>query len=227
MVQNIWSEFAAYYDAFLLKTKVYQNLTRKMIETMSGCNKILDAGCGTGFIAAELAKQGKEVHGIDDNEAMLARAFDKVEERFKEKISLRLGDVCSLPYSDGSFNGVVSNNVIFYVKNPTKMLQEIYRVLAKRGILAISGPVRGVDYGKLMAFSVKDFEERGIYDEQLKSDLQGFMNVSMNLKGSGGIKNNYRASELEELLSGIGFSKIIESNEDFYLGELYFVAAEK
>jgi ubiquinone/menaquinone biosynthesis C-methylase UbiE len=227
MVKNIWDEFAMYYDAFLLKTKIYQSLATKMVESVSGCNKILDAGCGTGSIAIELAKQGKEVYGIDDNEAMLARAFDKVEEQFKEKIHLRLGDVCNLQYSDEFFDGVVSNNVIFYVGDPNKMLQELYRALAKKGILAISGPVRGVNYEKLIEFTIEDWKRQGVYNAESKRCLQGFIDVSMKLKGSGGIKNSYRATQLEELLTKTGFSRIIESSEDFYLGELYFVTAEK
>ena len=39
--------------------------------------RVLDLGCGTGDLAAEIAASGAEVHGIDSDAAMIRAAIDK------------------------------------------------------------------------------------------------------------------------------------------------------
>ncbi|MFH1683090.1 MAG: methyltransferase domain-containing protein [Candidatus Woesearchaeota archaeon] len=226
MVNNIWTEFAESYDAFLCKSSLYQELINKIIKSMDSSNLVLDAGCGTGNIAIELAKKRKRVYGIDNNEAMISYAFGKLERELRDSVELRSGDVQNLPFPDSMFEGVVSNNVIFYVDRPKKMLQELYRVLTERGILAISGPIRIIDYAKLIDFTIKEFEERGVYDKQLKAATKKFIETSMELK-TDGIRNTYGVQQLEDILKEIGFKKIIKADEETYLGELYFIVAEK
>lgn len=72
-------------------------------------DKILDVGCGTGFISLLLAKIGCDVIAIDNNIAMLKEA-EKISEElgFSNKITFMLKDTELVDFSDNIFDAVVS-----------------------------------------------------------------------------------------------------------------------
>jgi 2-polyprenyl-3-methyl-5-hydroxy-6-metoxy-1,4-benzoquinol methylase len=113
-------------------------------------DSILDIGCGNGFLAAELAKCGFRVSGIDasrDGVMLARRAYPDI--RF---------EVASV-YDDLSFLGtkwdaVVSTEVIEHLYYPRKLLQGARRVLKPGGVLVLSTPYHG--YVKNLALSVFD-----------------------------------------------------------------------
>jgi SAM-dependent methyltransferase len=57
--------------------------------------RLLDAGCGTGRYAAELARRGYIVHGIDKSPELVAVASDLAAGR--EALSFAVGDILTLP----------------------------------------------------------------------------------------------------------------------------------
>src|SRR6059036_2194884 len=63
----------------------------------------LDAGCGTGFLAFELAARGHHVTGVDFAPAMIAEARRKAAER-GVSILLEEADAEQLPFPPGSFD---------------------------------------------------------------------------------------------------------------------------
>jgi len=71
--------------------------------------RILDVGCGPGFLSAELHEevgQAGSVVGIDSSPAMLALAAQRCD-RLGECHALRPGNATSLPVPDASFDGAV------------------------------------------------------------------------------------------------------------------------
>jgi SAM-dependent methyltransferase len=100
--------------------------------------RVLDAGCGLGYGSGMLAAGGaKEVTGVDLAEEVVAAARAAVPEaRFET------GDVRSLPFADDSFDLVVCFEVIEHVADQEATLDELRRVLAPGGALAISSPNR-------------------------------------------------------------------------------------
>src|SRR5689334_11741302 len=66
--------------------------------------RVLDAGCGTGYGSAELARVAAEVTGIDVADDAIAYA----NEHFAApRLQFVPGSVVSLPFEDGSFDLVV------------------------------------------------------------------------------------------------------------------------
>jgi SAM-dependent methyltransferase len=57
---------------------------------------LLDAGCGTGRYAAELARRGYVVDGVDRSPELIAVAAQAVDER-QQAVSFRVGDLLDLP----------------------------------------------------------------------------------------------------------------------------------
>ena len=95
----------------------------------------LDAGCGTGFLALELAARGHRVTGIDFAPSMVARAQEKAAAsglavRFEQ------GDAENLPYPNGSFDLVISRYSAHHWSDLGVALREVRRVLKPGGVAA-------------------------------------------------------------------------------------------
>lgn len=98
--------------------------------------RVLDYGCGWGGFSKMLAERGNDVVGIDvsGNEIDVSRLVWGGGER----LSFEAAAITEL--EDGSFDCVVSNEVIEHVHNPGTYLHQINRVLVPGGTLVISLP---------------------------------------------------------------------------------------
>ena len=102
---------------------------------------VLDAGCGTAYGTRILSEAGaSDVVGIDIAEAVL----DAVRPDMPTGVRLDAGDIRELPFGDDRFDLVVCFEVIEHVEDPFSVLDELVRVMAPGGLLAISSPNRGV-----------------------------------------------------------------------------------
>lgn len=85
--------------------------------------RVLDAGCGTGRVAVELARRGYAVVGVDSDGSML-----EVARREAPDLDWRLGDLATLA-PDPSYDVVVAaGNVVVFLAPGTE--QEVVRRLA-------------------------------------------------------------------------------------------------
>lgn len=106
--------------------------------------KVLDAGCGPGFVAASAKLLGADAEGIDFSEAMVEQAKDQFPD-----INFSVADVEDLPAQDETFDAVLSNIVLFHVTDPEKAMSEARRVLKPSGRFVFSqwlGPDRSECY---------------------------------------------------------------------------------
>ena len=69
---------------------------------------VLDAGCGTGSYAIEVAKFVRRVEGVDASEGMLRQARTKADgTSMADKLSFKLASIDALPFADVSFDAVM------------------------------------------------------------------------------------------------------------------------
>jgi SAM-dependent methyltransferase len=94
---------------------------------------VLDVGCGTGVLMAELARRGAEVTGVDSSTEMLAEARG----RLGADVELRVGSAEALPFPDGRFERAVLRLVVHLVDRG-KALPELARVLSANGRAVIA-----------------------------------------------------------------------------------------
>lgn len=98
------------------------------------CRHVLDVGCGPGFFSVLLARLGYEVTAIDYTENMLSEAR-KNAAYYGVNIDFRQMDAQNLDFADGTFDLVISRNVLWNLEQPEKAYSEWLRVLKPDGTL--------------------------------------------------------------------------------------------
>jgi SAM-dependent methyltransferase len=99
-------------------------------------DRVLDLGCGDGWLTAELARLGADPIGVEVAQA----AVDRARGRHPE-LDIRLAEIDGpLPLADTSVDVVWSSEVIEHVADTARWLSEVRRVLRPAGRLLITTP---------------------------------------------------------------------------------------
>jgi ubiquinone/menaquinone biosynthesis C-methylase UbiE len=96
--------------------------------------RVLDIGCGPGYLAASMGAavgSGGHVDGVDGSESMLALAASRCAEL--PWVTFQIGDATELPFDDHAFDVAVSTQVLEYVAEIDTALAQIHRVLRPGG----------------------------------------------------------------------------------------------
>jgi ubiquinone/menaquinone biosynthesis C-methylase UbiE len=104
-------------------------------------SRVLEIGCGAGFMAVALAQRGFCVHALDSAESMIELARQHAEEAgVTDHLSASMGDVHALAFEDGSFDLVVAIGVIAWLAQPELALREMARVTKPGGYAILTSP---------------------------------------------------------------------------------------
>ena len=112
------------------------NYFRRIIESLPPAKKslkILDVGCGGGFLAEEFAKIGFEVTGMDPVPPSLKDASRHAGQNHL-KIRYIQGYGEEIPLETGSFDYVACCDVLEHVADVEKVIKEISRVMKPGGL---------------------------------------------------------------------------------------------
>ena len=116
--------------------------------------RVLDVGCGEGQFAAELARAGFVVVGVDVAEEPLRRA----RARHPPWICVRVPAGGPWPLADASFDVVWAGETIEHVADTAGWLSEVRRVLRSGGSLLLSTPAHGRLSVLRLAMSHRSFD---------------------------------------------------------------------
>ena len=93
--------------------------------------RVLDLGCGAGFVANALAARGHDVVGVDIAEASLAVA---ARHDSTGRVRYVHGDAHRLPFGGRSFDAVCAMDFLEHVEPLDAIVSEVARVLAPNGL---------------------------------------------------------------------------------------------
>ena len=102
---------------------------------------VLDLGSGAGtdsLVAAQMVGEDGHVTGIDMTLEMLARARVAAAEMGLANVEFVESEAEQLPFTDESFDVVISNGVIDLIPDKDAVFAEIFRVLAPGGRIQIA-----------------------------------------------------------------------------------------
>jgi ubiquinone/menaquinone biosynthesis C-methylase UbiE len=169
-------EYFIYYDElreeiekidFSYKLQEYKNFSKK---------KVLDVGCGNGYVLKNYAKEGAQVYGVDITPA----SIDLCKKRFNlNNISgnFQVANAEELPFPDNYFDCVSSMGVLHHVPNTEKAVSEIFRVLKPGGRLIV------MFYYKNSFLYRMNFSIRSIFENKTKQQMVNEFDGIGNPKG--------------------------------------------
>ncbi|MBM4134679.1 MAG: class I SAM-dependent methyltransferase [Nitrospira sp.] len=102
---------------------------------LPGSSRVLDVGCGRGYMLRALQDWGHEVHGTQLSSAAVRFA--------REHLGLAhifQGDLWDAAYPDGWFDFISLYHVFEHLPDPGEQLRELYRILKPEGLLYIEVP---------------------------------------------------------------------------------------
>ena len=99
--------------------------------------RILDFGCGTGWLSKMLSSNGYHTVGVDISDWLVRNARASCSE--SEKSQFIVGDGMNLPFRAGIFDLTVGIGALHHL-DPDQGLAECYRVTSKKGVLLLMEP---------------------------------------------------------------------------------------
>jgi ubiquinone/menaquinone biosynthesis C-methylase UbiE len=101
--------------------------------------KILDVGCGKGWVAKHYLPKGVKVHSLDVSTSNPAKVKELYPSDDHKGIA---ADSFLLPFYDNSFDIVVASEIIEHVIDPAEFVKELFRVVKKGGKLLVTTPYK-------------------------------------------------------------------------------------
>ena len=153
--------------------------------------RVLDVGCGAGFLSNELSREGFALTGLDSSDRSLAvaRLHDTTG-----AVEYELGDASNLPYPYCTFEVACAMDFLEHVDEPLEIIREITRVLKpgglfffhtfNRNLLSYLIVIKGVEWFvkntphnmHVLKFFIKPSELRAMCNESglTVAELRGF-----------------------------------------------------
>ncbi|MET8875870.1 class I SAM-dependent methyltransferase [Nocardia sp. NPDC004604] len=135
LVTHGWNRAAQLYNFPVLQRLAYRPPQNEIIAQlrMSRAHRIADVGCGTGILAARIARELRPqvVYGCDASVGMLKQARSR-----SDQVQWRNRRAEDLGLPDGAVEAVVSTHA-FHFFDHAAALAEFHRILVPGGLLAI------------------------------------------------------------------------------------------
>lgn len=205
--------------------KVAQRLAALAQETKA--EKLLDLGCGTGFMINIAKPHVPHIVGVDVTQAML----DRVDRSGPATIELVNCDTGSYPAAAGSFQLVTAYSFLHHLADLAPTFRTAAQALAPGGKFyadldpnyyfweSINALARGGDYHPLVR---REIESVTFKDEEIEAKFGVSREVFNHAEFGKDISGGFKESSLREALLAAGFSRV-EVHYHWFLGEGFLI----
>ena len=148
-----WSRLAHDYDAgatYVVGDAIQKAILAKL-SGESDLGETIEFGCGAGYFTRAIAPNAELVVATDLSEDMLEAA--RTQLRGFRNVTIQKADCERASFPSGSFDTVFMANVVHFIEDPVKALQEGYRILRDGGLLLL------VDY---TGYQMRWFDKMGL-----------------------------------------------------------------
>jgi predicted TPR repeat methyltransferase len=136
-VAALFDDVASRFDRHLVDELEYRvpEVLAGMVQPLPTPARVLDLGCGTGLVGAALAAPGVELIGVDLSPRMLELAQ---KSGGYSKLMLSDADEALGQLAAESFQAVIAADFFIYVGDIASVFHGVRRVLAPKGVFALS-----------------------------------------------------------------------------------------
>ncbi len=126
-----------------LQRRLYGARARAVEQVAGGAGRVLDVGCGRGFLLDAFRRRGWEVQGTELDERSAAHAREALG------VPVHVGPPGSEPWPDAHFDAVVLWHVLEHLSDPAAALARARRLLRSGGVLMVGVPDFGSPEARL------------------------------------------------------------------------------
>jgi len=130
--KTVWSNFAPVENFTCLAAPSLVRFAK-----IKQGDRVLDVACGTGVVSLTAARLGAKVSGVDLTPPLIVHAKENAS-LAKLEVDFRESDAETLPFTDGTFDVVVSQFGHMFAPRPEVVVKEMLRVLRPGGTIAFS-----------------------------------------------------------------------------------------
>ena len=179
----------------------FKILRRRMLSELKKYNpngRLVDVGCGSGNLIVQIAKNFPhlDLKGVDISSEILGLAKKRaLENNLNEKIEFEIGSVEDLHFQDNSIDFMLSTLSLHHWQEPTRALNEIFRVLKENSTLLIFDfrrDARKFFYG-LLKFATKVIVPKAL--KKINEPL-------------GSLQAGYISAEIRQIVSQSSFNNV-------------------
>jgi ubiquinone/menaquinone biosynthesis C-methylase UbiE len=206
--------------------KRVQDLLKKEIDQLS-VKRVLDLGCGTGFIINLIKEHVEEIVGVDVTQVML----DRVDKTGRAKIELVCSDTGTYPVAEETFDMVTAHSFLHHLYDIKSTVNTAAKALKTGGVF-----VNELDPNYYFWESVSKLDQTKSYSPLLNREILAVHHVDDNLDHTYGvdinvfnkaeygknIKGGFKEEELIAILLEAGFSNV-DIKYHWFLGESMIV----
>jgi ubiquinone/menaquinone biosynthesis C-methylase UbiE len=142
---SFWNDIYAGDDVAAV---IYQERQATVLEWVDALklppgSRVLEIGCGAGFLSVELGRRDFRVQAIDTVEAMIELARRHAwDSGISDRLNTAVGDINALTYEDNSFDLVLAIGVLPWIDQVEPALGELARVARPGGFVLLTADNR-------------------------------------------------------------------------------------
>jgi ubiquinone/menaquinone biosynthesis C-methylase UbiE len=210
------------------RAKVKARLAALVAETKA--RRLLDLGCGTGFMIDLARDLVGEIHGVDVTPAML----EKVDRSGPAKVEVFLEDAGSFPAKEGAYDLVTAYSFLHHLYDVTPVCRTAFRALRAGGRFYAD-----LEPNFYFWEAIGRLDRNGAHDGMVRREIEMTTHKDEDIERQFGVDRavvrdaeygksaggGFREEWVREVLTGIGFRRV-EVFHHWFLGEAVLINDE-